>query len=186
MAMYDQCKTELPELSDRQPVVIGLDAALTGDTFAMVAVSRHPDSEELVVIRQVRIWVPNGQALDFGLIEAEMREYIGRYNVVQVAYDPYQLHYFAQRLNDVVWTEPFNQGSARLESDVTLRTLIVQRRLQHDGSHTVLREHLANADAKVDETGHKLRIVKRAANLKIDAAVALAMASHRALELNLW
>ena len=186
MAMYDQCKSELPDLDDNQPVVIALDAALTGDTFALVAVSRSPNNAEHVIIRHVRVWVPNGNALDFTAIETEIRQYIDRYNVVQVAYDPYQLHYFAQRLNDVVWTEPFNQGAERLESDVTLRAMIVQRRLLHDGSHTTLREHIANADAKVDDSGSKLRIVKRAAHLKIDAAVALSMACHRTLELNLW
>jgi phage terminase large subunit-like protein len=43
-----------------------------------------------------------------------------------------------------------------------------------------------NADAKIDDTGHKLRIVKRQSHLKIDAAVALSMAAYRALELNLY
>ena len=186
MALWDQCTTDVAQLDQHQPVVIALDAAISGDTFALVAVSRDVTNPERVVVRDCRIWVPGGTALDYTQIETEIRDMIERYNVVQIAYDPYQLHYFAQRLADVVWTEPFNQNADRLESDVTLRTMIVQRKIMHDGSHTQLREHLANADAKIDESGHKLRIVKRASHLKIDAAVALSMATYRAVELNLW
>jgi hypothetical protein len=186
MALWDQCTADVAQLDQHQPVVIALDAAISGDTFALVAVSRDVTNPERVVIRDCRIWVPGGTALDYTQIETEIRDMIERYNVVQVAYDPYQLHYFAQRLADVVWAEPFNQNADRLESDVTLRTMIVQRKIMHDGSHAQLREHLANADAKIDESGHKLRIVKRASHLKIDAAVALSMATYRAVELNLW
>ena len=111
---------------------------------------------------------------------------IERFNVVQVCYDPFQLHYLAQRLTDVVWCKPFNQGADRLEADVQLRSLIVHRKIFHDGSFHELRSHLGNADAKVDDTGHRLRMVKRNASGKIDAAVALSMASYRTLELNLY
>lgn len=187
MAMWDQCATDdIPALTSTQPVVIALDAAISGDTFALVAVSRDPADEERVIIRDCRMWVPGETALDYTVIEREIRSMIDRYNVVQVAYDPYQLHYFAQRLSDVAWTEPFSQTTERLESDVTLRTMIVQRKLLHDASFHQLREHIANADAKIDESGHKLRLVKRASHLKIDGAVALSMAVYRALELNLW
>jgi hypothetical protein len=187
LAMWDQCQSaNIPQLTDRQPMVLALDAAITGDTFAMVGVTRDPANVESTIVRLSRVWIPDNKALDYQVIEQEIRDVLKRFNVVQIAYDPYQLHYFAQRLNDVVWTEAFNQGSERLESDMTLRIMIIQRRIQHDGTHTVIREHLANADAKVDESGHKLRIVKRAAHLKIDAAVALAMANYRTLELNMW
>lgn len=188
MAMYDNCRVDLQPLSRNQPVVIGLDAAINGDTFALVAVSRAPDvdDEKTIALRDVRVWVPNGEALNYVDIEKEIRAIIAQYNVVQIAYDPYQLHYLAQRLSDIVWMEPFNQAGDRLESDVTLRNLIVQRRFYHDGSFPLIREHIANADAHIDATGHRLRMIKRMAHLKIDAAVALSMASYRALELNLW
>jgi phage terminase large subunit-like protein len=96
------------------------------------------------------------------------------------------MHYFSQRLADSVWIEPFNQGNDRLEADAGLRALFIQRRISHDGTHHTLREHLSNADSRMDETGHKLRLVKRSAHLKIDAAVALSMACSRALSLNLY
>lgn len=186
IAMWDACQTAIPKADYQQPMIIGLDAAVTGDTFALVAVTRHPENENAVVVRDCRVWNPEGNPLDYSKIEAEIRRIIDENNVVQICYDPYQLHYLAQRLNDVVWTKAFNQGTERLEGDASLRTMIVQRRLLHDGSFPVLRQHIGNADAKIDETGHKLRIVKRYANQKIDAAVALSMACYRALELNLY
>jgi phage terminase large subunit-like protein len=54
--------------------------------------------------------------------------------------------------------------------------------LLHNGDPT-LREHIANANRKDD--GDKLRIVKRADHLKIDAAVAAAMACSEARRLNI-
>jgi len=184
MAMWDACAVTLPPLDEYTPMVLGVDAAISGDTFAVVGVTRLNDDQ--LAVRYVRVWEPNGTPLDFTDIETELRALIDRYNVVQVAYDPYQLHYFAQRLQDVVWCSAFNQQGDRLEADASLRTQIVQRRLYHDGSAPVLRTHLQNADAKVDDSGHKLRIIKRAAHLKIDAAVALSMAASRALSLNLY
>jgi len=185
IAMWDACVQDVPPLDLHTPVVIALDGAVSGDTFAAVVVGRHPVNAETIVVHDVRVWSPDG-ALDYADIEHSIRQLIDAYNVVQIAYDPYQLHYLAQRLSDVVWCKAFLQTNDRLASDAQLRALIVQRRIVHDGTHTILRQHLGNADAKVDESGHKLRIVKRTASGKIDAAVALSMAAYRALELNLY
>lgn len=186
IAMWDACGIDLPPIDPNQPMIIALDAAISGDTFALIGVTRNPTDDKSLIVRYEQVWVPNGVPLDYLEIESVLRNLIKQYNVIQVAYDPYQLHYFAQRLSDVVWCDPFNQNALRLESDAQLRTLIVQRLINHDGGSTTLREHIQNADAKIDETGHKLRIVKRASHLKIDAAVALSMAAYRALELNLY
>lgn len=42
----------------------------------------------------------------------------------------------------------------------------------------MLATHVANADIRPDNEGTKMRIVKRAKDLKIDLAVAAAMATH--------
>ena len=186
MSMFDSCTKSIPPLTDSQPMVIALDAALSGDTFALVGVTRDPESSEQIIIRLSKVWVPSGEPLDFLKIEEEIRAIIDRYNVIQVCYDPYQMHYFSQRLQDAVWVDSFNQGNDRLEADAGLRALFIQRNIFHDGSHQILRDHIANADAKMDGTGNRLRLVKRSSHLKIDAAVALSMACHRAVELNLY
>lgn len=61
---WDACQEDLPPLlpGDRTPLVLGVDAATTGDSFAIVAVSRHPDAgrhQEHVAVRRVRIWKPS-------------------------------------------------------------------------------------------------------------------------------
>ena len=187
IAMWDNCQIELSAPNKHQPMVLGMDAAINGDTFALVGVSLYGNaSDQTLAVRLCRVWEPNGDALDYGQIENEIRQIIRDYNIVQIAYDPYQAHYLAQRLSDKVWCEPFNQQSRRLEADAALRQLIMTRRMVHNGDHEVIRSHLMNANAKMDETGHKLRIVKRESSKKIDAVVALSMASHAALGLNLY
>lgn len=185
LTLWDACAEPLPPPDARAPLVLALDAAVSGDTFAVVAVSRHPARRDDVAVRAVQVWEPRGVALDYGAIEAWLRDFLRSHNVVQLAYDPYQAHYLAQRLADTVWCEPFSQAGDRLEADRQLLDLIVQRRVTHDGDAT-LRQHLAHADRKLDADGRRLRIVKRAPDKKIDAAVALSMAAARCLSLNVW
>jgi len=106
--------------------------------------------------------------------------------VIQVAYDPYQLHDMATRLKHegLAWFKEFSQGADRLTADSQFRALIRERRLWHDGNPD-LREHVGNANAKVDNEDRRLRIVKRMEKLKIDLAVAASMCTHEVLRLNI-
>jgi phage terminase large subunit-like protein len=108
------------------------------------------------------------------------------YNVIAVVYDPTELHDMATRLYraGVAWFKEFSQGIQRNESDRQLLEMIQQRRVTHDGD-PVLRDHIRNADRKTDESGHRLRIVKRVDALKVDLAVGLSMAAYEAMRLNL-
>jgi phage terminase large subunit-like protein len=133
----------------------------------------------------VHTWVPNGRILNFDEIETQIHKIIDAYNVIEIAYDPYQLHQMSQRLGRRVWTNEFKQTSARAIADKNLRDLILGRRLVHDGDQT-LRLHIQNAKAQFDSGGDKLRIVKGNPKDKIDACVALSMASMRCIELNLY
>lgn len=165
------------------PVIIGMDAAVSGDCFAIVGVSRRDDT---VIVRFCRVWKPpKGGAIDFSEPEAFLREVCTQYNVLQIAYDPYQLHDMATRLRraGVGWLRSFNQSSERLVADKSLYDAIRDRRIIHDGQPD-LAEHVKNANSKSEGDIDKLRIVKRAEHLKIDAAVALSMAHAEARRLN--
>jgi phage terminase large subunit-like protein len=118
--------------------------------------------------------------------EGEIRYLCGQYNVVMVAYDPYQLEDMANRLGreGVAWFFAFSQGSMRLTADSGLRTLIREKRLRHGGD-AALTEHVNNAGAKTDSEDSKIRIVKRAQHLKVDLCVALSMSADRANYLNI-
>lgn len=114
-------------------------------------------------------------------------ERIPRHNVTVIVYDTHQLVDMAQRLtrDGVVWMEPFDQGGARLTADANLRLLAHQGRLTHDGNGE-LREHIVNADAKISKDDeHKLRIVKRTPEKRIDLAVAASMGVSYCLFLSL-
>lgn len=175
----------------RTPIVVAADASVTGDCTALVAVSRDPapGKSDQVVQRLCRVWHPTAaNPLDYSAtIEPTLREWCKQYNVVQIAYDAYQLHDLMTRLrNDgIAWTRSFSQNAERSIADKQLFDLIRDARIHHAGDPT-LAEHLYNCGAKVPAGDNsRLRLVKKAARSKIDAAVALSMAASECLRLNL-
>lgn len=198
MALWDAIQEKLPALGNREPLVIAMDGA-TGrtdsksDCFGIVGVTRHPTRRDDVAARLAAKWQAQaGQHIDFeGTDERPgplkfLRSLCKAYNVVQICYDPSELHYAAQVLNkeSIAWLKEFPQGAQRGESDKQLLDLIMQRRLAHDGN-VDLREHVSNANQKKDAQDKKLRIVKREESMKIDLCVCLSMATFESLRLNL-
>lgn len=190
--LWDQCQEDLPPITPRLPIVLSADAGVNNDSFGLVGVSRHPARNADVAMQLAYEWTPSRLTgfIDFGAPEGPeqtVRKLCARgsgYNIVQLCYDPFQLHDMATRLQreGVVMTRPFSQGSDRLEADKQLLDLTVQRRLAHRGQAN-LRAHIQNADKKPD--ANKLRLVKREASLKIDLAVAASMGTYRCLKLPL-
>lgn len=173
---WDACgTTTIAPITGNDPVILAMDAGVSSDCFAVVMVSRRGDT---VRTHYAKKWTPDGGALDFRPIEAEVRRLVNTYNVMEVAYDPFQLHDMATRIRaeESVNVRPFNQASPRAVADKLLFDLIRDRRLQHSNEPD-LREHVINANRKPEDD--KLRIVKRDQNLKIDLCVALSMAAAR-------
>lgn len=167
---------ELPVLEADQQWVLALDAAVSGDCFGMVALSRH---DQKVAVRYVKKWTPPpGGKLDFAGPETEIRRLVDSGRIACIAYDPYQLHDLATRLRNElsVWFFEFPQGQMRLLADKMLYDYIREKRVLHTGEPD-LRQHVGNANATSD--ADKLRIVKRQENMKIDLCVALSMATYR-------
>lgn len=177
---WDACRVDsIPDVGQRG-VIIGLDAARANDCFAVVIVTT---TNGKVQVLHCKTWKPeNGQQIQFNEVEIELLRLFKVYNVVEVAYDPSDMTSMSQRLSDNVFWREFKQGQPRIIADKLLYDVIRDRRIEHTGD-TVLREHVLNADAKPDD--EKVRIVKRNESLKIDACVALAMATDRALYYNL-
>ena len=198
MEWWDSCKRtseEWPQIDkSRHAVVISLDAAVSDDTFGLWMGCRHPQFPNDIVTLFTQKWTPTSKVkMDFVGTEENpgpelvLRKLISMYNVIEVCYDPYQLHDMATRLKQegLAWFKSFNQGNDRLIADSQLRDLIRDRRIWHRGEPD-LREHIQNANAKVDAEDHKVRIVKRIEKLKIDLAVAMSMGCHELLRLNLY
>ncbi len=196
--------------------MLGIDAPVTGDCFAAVAVSRHPKDNDRPAIRAVKVWRPSdfpGGRVDFLAVErwievlckgecagghvyserSQSCPYCmhgarrGGYNVVQVVYAPYQMEATAQRLrrNGLGWIKECDRTNSRWICDSDFHKYVLTGRLAHDGS-PLLREHVLNARAKLQrDEDSRMRMVKKAPNRKIDAAVAAAMAVERVMYLNL-
>lgn len=205
MLWWDACKEELPPLRRDEPMILALDAAtgrksVASDCFALVGITRHPDPARIdnhVAVRYVNYWRARpGRKISFkGTDEApgpitEVHRLCEHFNVVALVFDPTQMISVAQDLEveGVVWCWEFVQANERVKADRLLLDLITDRRLAHDGNES-LRQHVSNADRKVEEddtkvtTARKFRIVKGRG--PIDLTVATSMGSKRCLDLNL-
>lgn len=161
---------------------MGLDAAQENDCFAVVIVSMS--AEHKPQVRYCQVWTPReGQPISFLQVEEELIKLFKQFNIAEVAYDPHDMPSTAERLGQHVFVKKFQQGEPRLIADKRLYDMIRDRRIEHDGSYPILRQHIINADRKPDDD--KLRIIKRIETLKIDAVVALSMAIDRAMRYNL-
>jgi len=187
---WDACRDPgLPALrpGDGTPLVLSVDASVSGDCTALAVTSRHPQKPDVVAVRYVKVWEPpRGGALDYDVtLLPDLVHWCTNYNVVQLNYDPYQLHYFMTqfRKRGLTWVVEFDQGAARLKADSDLRQRIIARTLAHDGD-PILRQHVLNAAAKVTGEDSKLRIVKKG-RAPMDALVAVSQSVSECSRLNL-
>lgn len=184
------CEVEvLPPLDRYREVVIGIDAAVSDDCFAIVAVSRKDDK---IIVRYARKWTPpqGGKLLfsnhdnpaDTDYPEGEIRRLADEFNCIAFVYDAYQLESFCANLRaeGIGLFKSFSQGAPRLSADKALYDMIRERRLIYSNEPDLV-EHIGNANSTADDR-ETLRIVKRAQSLKIDLAVALSMACASAFE----
>lgn len=197
MEWWYACKrdqTEWPELPVHWPFIIAIDAGVSGDCFGLIMACRHPKFPDEILCWYIQRWKPSvfTGKIDFQGTEEHpgpervLRRLVTEYNVIEVAYDPYQLHDMATRLSreQIAWFRPFSQQHDRLVADSGLKEGISKRAVWHRGEPE-LTEHIQNADAQEDKEDRKLRIVKRAEKLKIDLTVCLSMVRHELLRLNL-
>lgn len=184
MEVWDRCRDpNLPALEDDfdTPLVLGVDASVSGDMFGIVVVSRHPDRPAEAAIRFCKAWKPGDFAdgrIDFEEVERFIRFVCGGgcpnrhprslpdpicgeckdgnftrrgYNVVQVTYDPYQMVEMAQRFR--------REGIWCHEFSQTGDRLIADaqlhqlamRRTISHNGDPKLREHISNARAKLSK-----------------------------------
>jgi len=183
---------ERPFTKENWPVIITLDAAVSGAAFGLVMGCRHPIYTDEILILYVQKWEPglDGKIDYYGTeenpgAEKVLRRLISQYNVVEVAYDEFQLHAFCSKMKQEGLTvfKPFSQANERLVADSLLRDMIRERRIWHRGEQALL-EHLQNADAKIDPEDRKVRIVKRAERLNVDVAVCASMLCRELTRLN--
>lgn len=184
---------------------VGLDLASTGDITA--AVLAFPDGEgnyDLVA----RLWVPEdtvaerssrdrvpydawvrdgwmlatpGNVTDYAFIREELSRLAGRYEIVEVALDPWNATQLAQELaDDGLLVVDFRQGYASMSPAAKeFERLVMSGRIRH-GGHPVLR-WMANNVAITQDPAGNIKPNKQRSREKIDGIVAAIMAIGRAM-----
>lgn len=208
------------------PVVVGVDAAISGDCAALVVVSRHPVHVETdIAVRYCKIFKPEpGRNINIERdIGSELRKICKRWNVICVAYDAYQMESLIQnyKRGQIVvneeetrdmnlsqaaeyvkaegrvvqkWYYKFGQQQPRAVADKRLYDMVMSRQVHWNpddldsdiaekGNKETLSKHIKQAGSKT--SSGQMRIEKLSNDAKIDSAVALSMASHRCMSLNI-
>lgn len=213
MHEWDACfDPDLPPLlpGDRIPIVLSCDAGTSGDCFAITAISRHPADNARPALRELRMWQPSDFADEiqdtgsdkprilYKEPEAFLRWCFANFNVLNIAYDPYQLEDMMQRLRGElgVYALQFLQGKDRDIADRAFYDHVIQRELAWnfhdgftpgeppaDGSHSALmRQHILNANKKVQKDQEsKLRFIKKHENKPIDLLISASQGVRRAM-----
>lgn len=187
------------------PCVLACDASVSGDCTALGLVTRHPLRHGDVAVRKAWKWdPPRGSKIDYDTTPnsktgLSLRQQIVKccmeYNVVELAYDEWQLHHLTNELrrSGIVWCRAFKQGIERDIADKQLFDLIKLRRIgympQAEESELCLsdiRKHLLQASRTVKpKEDTKLHIVKANADSKIDLVVMISMGAAEALRLDI-
>lgn len=187
---WDACKGDVPPMVKNELLVVAADASISGDCFGVLAVSRV---NGITIPRFVFKYTPphggvieytpplGGDPHDLNYPAGAIRWLCDNFNVIQVAYDQYQLHSLMGQLKQdtIAYFRVFPQVMDRLVADKMLQDAIKAREILHDGNPD-LREHVINANAKIE--GEKIRIVKKSDLRKVDLCVCLSMAHNQAIE----
>lgn len=177
-------KDEDKDFSDM--MVLGVDGSIRSDSFAIVGVTRHPDSRADFALRIVKEFIPKGGKIDFTEVRDWLTHIMSTYEVVALVYDEYQLYYLMEELKKegLAWVKSFSQQKGRDLSDEFLYDCIMSSRLKHTNQEEI-REHMKNAGVKYSADMRKKRLIKKADNLKIDLCVATSMALFECNRLNI-
>jgi phage terminase large subunit-like protein len=184
---------------------LGLDLSSTTDLTALVGAFPAEDGEVEVL---ARFWLPEehlarrvqrdrvpydqwardgaleltpGNVVDYARIRAAVNEWAERYDVGEVAFDPWNATGLVTQLQDDGATcVPIRQGFASLTAPTKeLEKLVTSRALRH-GGHPVLRWCAGNVVVETDPAGN-LKPSKAKSTERIDGVVALILALSRAM-----
>ncbi len=205
MGVYDEGAgpVDLEALQDA-PCWLGVDLSSNGDLTCVVAAWRdgedgyvvHPwffCPDDNLRLRTERDGVPYvtwaeaghilptpGNVVDFRQVEDTIRDLCERFQVQEIAFDPYLARNMMMNLaDDGLPAVEMLQGWATMAPAVKeLERAIIGRRITH-GGHPVLRWNFDNVVVRLDANGNRL-FDKGKRRDRIDGAVATAMAISRA------
>ncbi len=205
MDLWDACRVVRDDAAlRRKRCYVGMDLSTTRDLTAIVAIFPDPsggfdvfphffiprDSMRERVNRDrvpYDVWeregyltATDGAVVNYEAVRAKLKEWAVRFDVHEIAYDPYNATDLVTRLQeqDGFSCIEMRQGMLSLAAPTkALEKYIVGKQLRHDG-HPVLRWNVSNAAVEQDAAGN-MKLSKKVSTERIDGAVALIMAVDR-------
>jgi phage terminase large subunit-like protein len=174
---WADCTDSTVLIPDASPVVLAFDGSYDNDATALVVCS----VAEKPHLDVVRLWESPGEVVPILEVEAAIREACARWQVREIACDPYRWARSMQILEDErLPVVAFPQNAVRM-TPATQRfyEAVLNHGLTHSGD-TDLARHLGNAVLKVDSRGQRLTKETKQSSRRIDLAVAAVMALERA------
>ena len=170
------------EIPDGVDVVIGFDGSFNGDCTAIVAVQVG----DVPHVMPVQVWEKPDEAdanwqVPVLEVEEAIRQAARRWQVLEIACDPYRWARTFQVLEDEnLPVVTFPQNASRMTPATTrFFEAVVNKSMTHNGDLQLAR-HISNATLRVDARGTRLAKEKRGSQRRIDLAVASVMALERA------
>lgn len=205
MGAWDACNTALPGL-DKRMCFGGLDLASTTD-IAALTLAFPPEREGELMWWRPFFWIPEdkmiererrdkvpystwvrqglvtatpGNVIDYAFIRQKIRELAGRYQLREIAIDPWNATQLALQLTDDGLTVvEMRQGFASMTApSKELLRLVMAGQVGH-GGNAVLRWMADNVTVKQDPAGN-IKPDKASSTARIDGIVATIMAVGRA------
>lgn len=176
---WDACAA--PEVVVTGPVVLGFDGSWTGDSTAIIGATVGPEPHLFSVAAWERDPTDVHWRVDAGTVGLAMAEAVERYDVVEIACDPYEW-----REQIALWLErgwPVTEWPNTLARTVPtwkeFYSAVMEKRLSHDADPGLAR-HVANAVLKVDHRGARPTKEYGSSGRKIDRLIAGMIAFDRA------
>lgn len=201
MPMWEACAGARPSLEGRR-CFLGLDLSSTRDLTALVGVFPReggfdvraeffvPADSMAERVKRDRVpydqwatdgWltVTGGNVVDYESVRAAIKRWDEQYQIVDIAYDPWNATDLMTRLQaDGFTCVPMRQGFATLSAPTKeLEKAIASKRLRHDGN-PILKWNMANVAVESDPTGN-IKVSKKVSTERIDGVAALVMAVDR-------
>ncbi len=171
------------QIDKEVPVILGFDGSFSGDASVIIGVT----VEETPHVFLVEAWEKQPTdtdewRVDSLEVENSIIQACNRYNVKEIACDPFRWQRSMQVLQDaglpvVEW--PSTSAARMIPACAKFYDAVTGEKLTQDGS-PLLARHISNAVVKIDRLGPRIVKEHRGSPRKIDAAVASIIAFDRA------
>lgn len=179
---WEKCADPERTIPDGADVVLAFDGSFSNDATALVACTTGEDR----FIEVAGAWLrppdaDNDWVVSIDEVEQAIRDACKRWNVIEIACDPYRWARTMQMLEaERLPIVEFPQSPQRMvPATQRFYEAVMNEQLHHSGDER-LAQHVNNAVLRTDSRGSRLSKESKKSNRKIDLAVASVMAFDRA------